>query len=304
MGKQLSPIAVRALEEALIYVYWYKNDLKSFLFQCLTNKSIIHCLDWNKTKRDIVADLITLLTRNTQYTDDLIKICSEICKFPNFSHLEHLEDGKNKIKNAKTAVEHLKILVNSHQQEENAKQEAQEKKCLAEAKLAAFKNTKKQLDEIKNEYFALISEQNSQQRGFQLEQLMYRIFSLYDLDPKASFKILGEQIDGAFSLHGTEYLFEAKWQKELINKADLVVFESKVKSKLENTLGLFLSIDGFSLAGVSAFQAKDKVVILMDGSDLMAVLEERITFSDLIMRKKQIASREGKIYVRFCEMKT
>ena len=175
---------------------------------------------------------------------------------------------------------------------------------MAEAKLAAFKNTKKQLDEIKNEYFALISEQNSQQRGFQLEQLMYRIFSLYDLDPKASFKILGEQIDGAFSLHGTEYLFEAKWQKELINKADLVVFESKVKSKLENTLGLFLSIDGFSLAGVSAFQAKDKVVILMDGSDLMAVLEERITFSDLIMRKKQIASREGKIYVRFCEMKT
>lgn len=119
---------------------------------------------------------------------------------------------------------------------------------------------------------------------------------------KSSFKLLGEQIDGAFSLFGTEYLFEAKWQKELINKADLAAFESKVKSKLENTLGLFLSINGFSMDGVEAFQARDKVIILMDGSDLFAVLEERITLADLIMRKKQIAAREGKIYVRYYDM--
>lgn len=131
---------------------------------------------------------------------------------------------------------------------------------------------------------------------------MYRLFALNDLDPKASFKILGEQIDGAFSLENTEYLFEAKWQQQPINKADLVIFESKVKSKLENTLGLFLSIEGFSPEGVEAFQAKDKVIILMDGSDLMAILEDRIKLAQLISRKKQIAAREGRIFVTYSQM--
>lgn len=105
-------------------------------------------------------------------------------------------------------------------------------------------------------------------------------------------------------MDGTEFLFEAKWTKSLINNSDLAAFKEKVKSKLENTLGLFLSIDGFSEDGITASQYSDKVMILMDGSDLMAVLEERISFTSLINRKKQIASREGKIYVPFSQMRS
>jgi hypothetical protein len=71
------------------------------------------------------------------------------------------------------------------------------------------------------------------------------LFELFDLDPKASFKNLGEQIDGAFSLEGTDYLFEAKWQKEMVNKADLVVFSDKVKTKLENRLECFSLLMAF-----------------------------------------------------------
>lgn len=56
----------------------------------------------------------------------------------------------------------------------------------------------------------LVSSENAQTRGFELEKIMYEMFELFDLDPKAAFKNLGEQIDGAFSLEGTEYLFEAK----------------------------------------------------------------------------------------------
>ena len=85
MGKQLSPMAVMALQEALVHVYWYKKDLQGFLFQCLTNKSVIHYLDWNKTKREIVSDLIGLLTRNAQYTDDLIKTRTGFCRKRNHS---------------------------------------------------------------------------------------------------------------------------------------------------------------------------------------------------------------------------
>jgi hypothetical protein len=126
---------------------------------------------------------------------------------------------------------------------------------------------------------------------------MYDLFELFDLDPKASFRNTGEQIDGAFSLDGTDYLFEAKWEQTLARADVLDVFASKVRRKLENTLGVFLSIVGFSPDGITAHSAGGAVIILMDGADLMAVFEERIDFVSLLLRKKRHASQTGNIYL-------
>jgi hypothetical protein len=38
-------------------------------------------------------------------------------------------------------------------------------------------------------------------------------------------------------------------------------------------------------------------MILLDGADLMAVLEERIDFVSLLLRKKRHAARTGSIYI-------
>jgi len=82
--------------------------------------------------------------------------------------------------------------------------------------------------------------------------LLRSLFELCDLDPRASFKIVGEQIDGAFTFEATDYLFEGKWQQELVSAGDLDVLAGKLSRKLDNTLGLFLSINGFSEDGVKA----------------------------------------------------
>ncbi len=54
-----------------------------------------------------------------------------------------------------------------------------------------------------------------------MEKIIKELFDLFDLDPKASFKLVGEQIDGAFTFEGTDYLFEGKWQKDLVTASDL-----------------------------------------------------------------------------------
>ena len=149
---------------------------------------------------------------------------------------------------------------------------------------------------------SLVISQDRQDRGFELEKVMYDLFELFDLDPKASFRNTGEQIDGAFSLDGTDYLFEARWREEPTDAAALDSFASKVRRKLENTLGVFLSINGFSPDGVAAHSSGGAVVILMDGADLMAVFEERIDFVSLLLRKKRHAAQTGKIYLRFHEI--
>lgn len=82
-----------------------------------------------------------------------------------------------------------------------------------------------------------------------------------------------------------------------MNASALDAFASKVRRKLENTLGVFLSINGYSQDGVAAHSSGGAVIILMDGADLMAVLEERIDFVTLLLRKKRHASQTGSIYM-------
>jgi hypothetical protein len=298
MTKRLSPAAVVALKEALCAVYWYKADLRSFLQQCLSNPAVMATLNWDNYKRQIVSDLIDYLVRNQDaHLGDLTRLCHEVCEISAFRHLEQLDGGAEKAARARAAVSQLKQLVEPHQQIQKEQDDLAERQKLAAEKLKANAAVRQKLEDIKSRYMALVASKNMQSRGFELEKVMYDLFELFDLDPKASFRITGEQIDGAFSLEGTDYLFEAKWQQEFVNAAVLDAFASRVRRKLENTLGVFLSINGFSPDGIAAHSSGGAVIILMDGADLMAVFEERIDFVSLLLRKKRHASQTGNIYL-------
>ncbi|WP_171435197.1 hypothetical protein [Pseudomonas aeruginosa] len=303
MAKQLSPAGVMALKEALCSVYWYKSELRGFLQLCLSNPGILNNFNWENYKRQIASDVVDFLYANpASHLGDLTKVCYELCKITDFSHLKPLDDGPQKVEKARNAVNQLKQLVEPHKDIKKEQDEIKRRQELAAKKLRENAAVRQKLEAIKARYMALVSSDNAQSRGFELERVMYELFELFDLDPKASFKNLGKQIDGAFSLDGTEYLFEAKWQKEPVNKADLAVFSDKVRTKLENTLGIFLSINGFSGDGVSAHQAGGASILLVDGGDLMAVLEERIDFVSLLLRKKRHAAQTGQIYLSYYQM--
>lgn len=303
MAKQLSPAAVIALKEALCSVYWYKSDLKGFLQLCLADPAILGRISWDNVKRQIASDVVDFLVTNpSTHIGDLTKICYELCRLDNFSHLSALEDAQQKIERARNAVAQLKALIEPHEDIRKEQEAIKRRQELAAAKIKSNAAIREKLCNLNLQYMNLLGSANPQSRGFELEKLMYELFNLFDLDAKASFKNMGEQIDGAFSLDGTEYLFEAKWQKELVIKADLAVFSDKVRTKLENTLGLFLSINGFSSEGVTAHQAGGTAILLMDGSDLMAILEERIDFASLLLRKKRHAAQTGNIYLTYYQM--
>lgn len=98
-------------------------------------------------------------------------------------------------------------------------------------------------------------------------------------------------IDGTFSFEGTDYLFEGKWQQELVGAADLGSLAGKLSRKLDNTLGLCLSINGFSEDGIKAHSSGRRLMILVDGSDLMAILESSNDLIKLLLRKRREAER-------------
>lgn len=303
MAKKIAPAAIQSLKEALTQVYWYKSNLRSFLSQCLSDPAVLSRLNWDDYKRNIVGTLVDHLAMNEEvYQMDLIRLMSEVCNITDFSHLEQLEDGKEKAINAKASVEALRVQLKGHEYIKEEERSAEKRREEAHKRLMKTTEVQKQLEDIRKQFFELVSSDNPQQRGFILEKVLKGLFELFDLDPKASFKIVGEQIDGAFSFEGTDYLLEAKWQQEPVAANDLDSLAGKLSRKLENTLGLFLSINGFSEDAVKAHSSGRRLVLLMDGSDLMAVLEGRIDLVQLLYRKRRKAAETGNIYLRIHEI--
>lgn len=298
-AKAISPAALLALKEALTSVYWYKSDLRSFLTNCLSNPKILMRVNWDDYKHNIVSTLVDELSKQqSQHLPDLLRLVTEVTRITDFSHLERLEDGASKSKRAREAVAALRKLSTGHATLADEQNKAEERRLHAREKLQRTTEAKAQTARLATEYSKLVGSNEPQNRGYVLERIIRELFTIFDLDPKASFKIAGEQIDGAFTFQGTDYLFEAKWQKELADAAQLDSLAGKLSRKLDNTLGLFLSINGFSESAVTAHSSGRSVMLLMDGSELMAILEGRIDLIEVLLRKRRHAAQTGNIYLR------
>jgi len=304
MGRKvLAPAAINALKEALTNVYWYKSDLRSFIMNSISDPNILSILNWNDYKRNIVTSLINFLAKHQEtYQNDLLRLMSEVIKITDFSHLKRLEDGEEKAKKAEESIYALRKLLKGHFDLIEEQKKLEERREVAYATILKNKGVIEKLEEINKEYYLLISSTDPHKRGYQLEKIIKELFTLFDLDPKASFKLKGEQIDGAFTFDKTDYLFEARWQQEVVSTKDLDAFSGKLTRKLENTLGLFLAINGFSDDSVKAHSTGRRLMILVDGSDLMAVLEGRIDLIQLLLRKRRHASQTGNIYLKIHEI--
>ena len=176
------------------------------------------------------------------------------------------------------------------------KRQRLQKKIAAEQRRLNSLSFKEKLEELKAKFYDIAMSTNPQQRGYDLEGFLNELFILFDLDPKSSFKIAGEQIDGAFTFDNNDYLLEAKWQEKPVDAGYLYKFSGILTGKLKNTLGLFISINGFSPESTKTNSEALKAMILMDGADLNAILDSRITLHEMLYRKRRHASQTGDIY--------
>lgn len=298
--KQFSPDAIMALKEALTHIYWKRKEIKTFIYHTIDNKLIVSTIDFeNSTKEESVAILIDRMVQRLDiYNGDLLKLFDAVLHFKDFSHLKKWEDPETKIRIAKSAVESLRIHAKGYFQLQEEKNRAEDRRKSYEMIQREKEVARAKLSQIKNSFAYLAALQNPTDRGYAFETFLNDLFEFYDLDPRRSFKITGEQIDGAFTFDNTDYIVEAKWQKSLANAGDLYKFAGKISGKLKITLGLFIAYSGYSPESLSVGAPGIKAMILMDGADLMAVLEERIDLPELLYRKRRHASETGNIYLR------
>ncbi|MBK8285808.1 MAG: restriction endonuclease, partial [Ahniella sp.] len=142
-----------------------------------------------------------------------------------------------------------------------------------------------------------------QKAGFAFEKILNRLFALHGLAPREPFRVTGEQIDGSFELDHETYLVEAKWEKDPVSEASLLVFRGKIEGKSAYTRGAFISLSGVSTDAKTAISyGKQPTFFVIDGYDLAMVLSGDIDLDGFLRQRRRILAEEGALVVPYTDL--
>lgn len=287
-----------ALKNALVNVFWTKKHLRELFDRCQVPQPLVLAQDWNGFKYHIIDPILSNLNCTDDGIGPLRRILAETLNYKDGNHLLWLQDGQKRKQEAERSLEHLRVLVEKHDNELRKEREEQARRRTEAQEVRASQAFYVQLRSLRDRFLAYFASTAAQARGIDLETLLYDLFNLFDLQPRGPFRLRGEQIDGAFVLDGVDFLLEAKWEKDPVSLNDLRDLDGAVASNLDNTLGLFVSINGFSEDALQRYREGNRPrIICMDGADLMLVLENKVELPDLLRRKRSMAAQRGEVFI-------
>lgn len=294
--KKRFPVDLRnAVKDCLCSLFYRKKDLLYYFTSLNCTSRDLRGSSNELTKSDNVDIILT----NLEEREDggLLQKRNLIDSLINWSDYESywFKNGSLDPIQAKQSIENLKKILGKKTEQEQKLEEINKR----EEKSRQSEKKKIKLDELNNVFKKLCGmEEHSQKRGYELENLLVELFQYFEIEVEGPFKLKGEQIDGSFNFEGNNFIFEAKWQDSLSANNDLYSFAYKIESNTLYPRGFFLSINGFSADAVEKItQNKKPQLILLDASDLIVVLDGRISLKDLLKRKVKFAQTRGEIYM-------
>ena len=293
--KRIAPGAYNALVEALSVVFWNRRPFEQFLRVALRgHPELLSGLTFDGLKRQVASDLVGHLADNEdRYQEVTLALMLEIAAMDDFPNLRSQADQDSLIPRAVAGVAELRKWTAKYGDLVEAREKLAIELEAERARSERHRSVARVLKELEEQFLAMHSESDHSKRGRTLQGLLNELFFLFDLNPRKSFAISDEQIDGAFTFNTDDYLLEAKWEATPASREDVDVLAQKVQRKAKNTLGLFVAISGFSEPSVRAHSNCGTGLIFMDGTDLFAVLRGAIPLTDVLDAKRRHLSETG-----------
>jgi hypothetical protein len=285
------------IKDCLMSIFFKKADLINFFKDCGFYSSDLKNVNEGLTKSTIIDNFFDNIKQNKRITE-LHNLTRKIIEWRDFDSY-WFDSGTLNADTAKKKIESLKNILgektNIQEEKEKIIQKREQEKVLT---------LKKQTrDELKTRFYSLLKIENRQQRGYEFEKILIDIFMYYDIEVYKPFKLEGEQIDGSIKLDGNNYIIEAKWQEKEITNESLYQFAYKIETNTLYPRGIFISISGFSEEAVNRIiHGKSPNLILVDGSDMIAIVEESIGLQDMLIEKVRRAQTKSEIYVTAYEI--
>lgn len=154
--------------------------------------------------------------------------------------------------------------------------------------------------------FDLIKDLPARQRGFGFEKLLNEIFDERHVLITNSYRTAenSQQIDGAIEINGKIFLLEAKWEKsETLAASKLYSFLGKINSKLEGTLGIFISYNTLSENFITSVRQglKQNCIIIHGGDNIRDIIECNLNIEEFVWYCYRESSTKGRVDISTSE---
>ena len=271
--------------------FYYKDVMEAFLASAGVPKALASKYK-DQYKFIWIKNLLNDLDQMQDGTDIERRILTELCKLRKLpdNNVPNPDAGLDNLRTIKRlAIEHDLFI-------EEEKLKNTQKKNIAEEKAKIIEERSKLLKSLHQEFINGIIDPNRQSAGYSLEDILEKLFPLFSLEYRKSYKTSTQQIDGHFRYEAFDYLVEAKWRSDQPNEQEIGGFQRKVNTKLESTRGVYLSINGFRDEVIQKFQGEGSNIIFFTGEDLIHILEGRIALDEVIKIKIEKAAQEGVVH--------
>ncbi len=299
-AKKLTPNFVQLTQDACLKAFWRKPALRAFLKQHRVSDSKLATWHGDETKRVFLQRLFPdlLAVRDNKGHAVVLAMAQSLAEMTHFPDLEGWEDSKEKLGAAREAVARLKKQVDALNEQIRDKRKAEHRRKRAAEQQEKTLKAQETLQKLGYRLNDLVPKQGSADGGYDFERWFYELANYFELSSRPPYKTGGRQIDGSLHLDGTDFLVETKFTNERTGAPDIDTFMKKITRKADNTMGIFVSMAGFTSTAVDEASCDRTPMLLMDYSHIYnLILSGTMTLPDVIRRIKRHASQTGEAFL-------
>lgn len=297
MPEKLPSHFVELVQDALLKSYWRRKAFRNVLRRNGVSESFLDGWAEDESKRQLLDRLIPGLERAEKGHIVIKQLAVHLADQSTFPDLMGWPDEKEKLASARAAVAALKTYI----ERERSKAEVEAARLAIREEAARQRAEKvasqQDLARLQAKLIELHPHAGTQAGGYAFEKWFYDFVKFFDVDHRLPFKADERQIDGSVTIEGTTYLVELKFTTNQTSIGDIDSFLAKVNNKADNTMGLFVSMAGYSSVAISQASKPRTPLLLLDSGHVFLVLQGLWEFPELVSRVRQHASQTSEAYL-------
>lgn len=297
MTIKITPHLISLTYDTALKSFWRKNALKKFLKECHVSEGYISTWANEESKREFLDRTFSALQKSDKGKAAILQLALFLADQTSFPDLLNWEDSTTKLADAKLSVTELKKYL--AKQNEEIKNEQEKEATKNRAREEKVKIQRAQTDKAKlEERLKLLHPQiGTQQGGYDFQFWFFDLLDYAEITNRRPYTSNGRQIDGSLTLDGTTYLVELKFTASQSGSTDIDSLKAKVESKADNTMGIMLSISGYSTVAISEASGRKTALLLLDSSHVYLYLVGSMKFDEILSRIRRHASQTGESFL-------
>ncbi len=283
--------------EPALKSYWRKEALKKFPRASYVSEHFLATWRAEESKRDFLDKAFQKLQawdKGRAVISEMARNLSEQTTFPD---LRNWEDSPHKLADAAKAVAELKGHLKAQDQEIQSEKEKVDAKTRARETRQKVQRSHTGQFTLQQRLDGLHPAIGTQQGGYDFQDWFYDLLDFCEFENRRPYMNAGRQIDGSLTLDGTTYLVELKFTASQADATDIDSLRSKVDDTANNTMGVRVSICGYTRVAVTQASGRKTTLLLFDAQHLYLFLTGALSFKDVILRIRRHASQTSEAYL-------